>query len=667
MKKVIVVAIVLVAFSVLLGTASAQGTSSIVAEIRARIADLLKQVADLQSQLKKLEAQEPERWCHTFSVDMGVGVGGEEVAALYRALQQDTGTLPPDADRAAIVSGGIFTEATAAIVSEFQLKYADEVLRPLGLPSPTGYAGKGTRAKLNQLYGCGDRKPAPQSSNIKIFSPAGGDRWIFGSKEIIRWQYNSVFLAKLKAGSFNSISIDIKEVGGVHGGSITRMDAVFGERGEGSVDTSRLINFTSYDWNVGSVGAPSGGFSQTLEADEVYRIIPDKKYQLSVCGGTSETFYATCDKSPAFSIVKEIVKSPVPAAAPKILKLTPPSGPVGTQVTVVGSGFSGPSMIQFGNGIVFGSNAKDGTSLTFFVPLALVSKCFYDPKPCEMVSPATTPGTYPVVVTNERGTSNKVLFAVTEGSVQPIPSPSTINIFVPAGGEQWKEGQSYLIRWTVPAGMQNEQAKLMFTDAICYDVGQVNDEYRGCGAYTVGTVPVKQGYYNWAIPRGMKAKTYGVMSDVPMDDANAHTWKGILLMDFGGKRVTSKEFTIVGNDFTVPYISGVKSAYAPGEAIVITLRGVEYDGSPASPEGGFAVWASINNSDPSRRNIQGTYDANSKSWRVTLTAPHIPPSALGSYQLSVLLRCSNEDLCLAKYASPIGRSRSFNFNLSASY
>ncbi len=51
---------------------------------------------------------------------------------------------------------GVFDQATFDAVSSFQLKYADDVLAPWGIDSPTGYVYYTTQNKINEIY-CGNK------------------------------------------------------------------------------------------------------------------------------------------------------------------------------------------------------------------------------------------------------------------------------------------------------------------------------------------------------------------------------------------------------------------------------------------------------------------------------------------------------------------------------
>ena len=96
-----------------------------------------------------------------------------------------------------------------------------------------------------------------------------------------------------------------------------------------------------------------------------------------------------------------------------ILSLSPSTGPPGTAVTLVGSGFS-PTLntINFGNGTVSGVSSN-GTNLIFTVPTTLIPACANSIPPCPFALQPTSAGVYNVSVTNALGTSNVVMFMVT--------------------------------------------------------------------------------------------------------------------------------------------------------------------------------------------------------------------------------------------------------------
>jgi hypothetical protein len=91
-------------------------------------------------------------------------------------------------------------------------------------------------------------------------------------------------------------------------------------------------------------------------------------------------------------------------SAPSITSLTPSSGPVGTQVTIFGSGFTSDNGIEFGiDGALHAPSHQNGTVLYFTVPESI--------GPCSSVeatsrircmAPAmiVRPGTYEIVVVN---------------------------------------------------------------------------------------------------------------------------------------------------------------------------------------------------------------------------------------------------------------------------
>jgi hypothetical protein len=79
--------------------------------------------------------------------DLQYDDSGEQVKLLQSWLALDSEVYPE-----AIVSGW-FGPLTKAAVIRFQEKYFDDVLAPWGFSKGTGYVGKTTKAKLNELYG----------------------------------------------------------------------------------------------------------------------------------------------------------------------------------------------------------------------------------------------------------------------------------------------------------------------------------------------------------------------------------------------------------------------------------------------------------------------------------------------------------------------------------
>lgn len=168
-----------------------------VADLRAQLEALLRQVAALQQQLKV--AQGTQTFCHDFNENLRLGDRGSEVGYLQNYLQKE-GFQVSQLE----VSGNQYGESTAAAVTGFQQKYQNDVLSPVGLKYGTGFAGVGTRTKLNKLYGCAaaavtqstattssapksETTASPTVKSITITSPVGGWVWRVGEAHNITW------------------------------------------------------------------------------------------------------------------------------------------------------------------------------------------------------------------------------------------------------------------------------------------------------------------------------------------------------------------------------------------------------------------------------------------------------------------------------------------------
>lgn len=143
-------------------------------DIQAQIQALMQQIQALQQQLAQLQAQQGggTQWCHTFNTNLRIGDQNDtEVGALMQVLEKEKLYYIPRTE-IALPGPTTFTEEIASAVTGFQEKYRDEILTPLGLKYGTGFVGKSTRAKLNQLYGCETTKSVPAQECIQVVTLA---------------------------------------------------------------------------------------------------------------------------------------------------------------------------------------------------------------------------------------------------------------------------------------------------------------------------------------------------------------------------------------------------------------------------------------------------------------------------------------------------------------
>lgn len=127
-----------------------------VEEIRAQITELLSRIAQLQQQLAQIQRPTPS-WCYDFNSNIKWKDKGKNVAALHTALEKGGFTVSSD-ERA----DNYFYVTTLEAAMDFQRKYKSDISKHAGYEiDVTGFIGKGTRKKLNDLYGCGITQPIP--------------------------------------------------------------------------------------------------------------------------------------------------------------------------------------------------------------------------------------------------------------------------------------------------------------------------------------------------------------------------------------------------------------------------------------------------------------------------------------------------------------------------
>jgi hypothetical protein len=179
--------------------------------------------------------------------------------------------------------------------------------------------------------------------------------------------------------------------------------------------------------------------------------------------------------------------SQVNSYQPSITVLSPTSGPIGTSVTITGSGFAAT-----GNTISFGdwqspnvSSSNGGTSITFTVPN--VALCYSDngPTACQTyIAGSRVPATYNVQVSTSiviGKTSNVLPFYVTAPTSVSTSQPS-ITVLSPNGGEVWKAGNAYQVTW-----QSNNTPNLPTTLSVVINLILPN----GTTCY-IGSVPIDQ-------------------------------------------------------------------------------------------------------------------------------------------------------------------------------
>jgi len=154
--KKILIGIVTIAFA---ATIVSPASAATVDELQTQISALLAQITSLQAQLGTAQGGTAGTGACagiTFSRSLKLGMAGNDVKCLQAILNQSaatqvtvTGAGAPGAETT------YFGAKTQAAVIKFQVKYASEVLTPIGLTAGTGLVGARTIAKLNTMIGSG--------------------------------------------------------------------------------------------------------------------------------------------------------------------------------------------------------------------------------------------------------------------------------------------------------------------------------------------------------------------------------------------------------------------------------------------------------------------------------------------------------------------------------
>jgi hypothetical protein len=153
--------------------------------------------------------------------------------------------------------------------------------------------------------------------------------------------------------------------------------------------------------------------------------------------------------------------TPATTTAAAISSIDPSSGPVGTDVTLTGSGFTDSDVVRFGGAAVSSTTVSDdGTTLAFTVPESGGPYC-KPGMPCPLYLLLIRPGSYNVSVTDGTTTSNAVRFQVTSTTTPPAPAPAPVSVSGIDGPATLAAGATGT--WTVDAALASTTGNLHYS------------------------------------------------------------------------------------------------------------------------------------------------------------------------------------------------------------
>ncbi|MDO8469752.1 MAG: IPT/TIG domain-containing protein, partial [bacterium] len=227
------------------------------------------------------------------------------------------------------------------------------------------------------------------TSSITVTSPQAGETWRVGETYKILWNSNDPTM--LPMASRVSITLNSPYPACLD-----------------SVPACSIPIRSPY--TIAKDASDSGSYTWTIPVD-----LPDAYRGAAQITVARTSAPAALGRSGTFEISRIIQP---PTSTVWLDSLQPGTGPVGTTVTVTGSGFTPTGNdIHFAEGGIRGvSFSNNGTTLTFKVPSS-VSGCDFWTSSFSCTQPArlVAPGTYTIYVANANGTSNEAQFTVSSG------------------------------------------------------------------------------------------------------------------------------------------------------------------------------------------------------------------------------------------------------------
>lgn len=274
---------------------------------------------------------------------------------------------------------GYFGAITAANVAHFQ---QEQAVYPI-----TGGVGPLTRAAIARVCGSGYPYPTPTpTQQISITSVSGPNA-----------------LAAGQSGTWTVLT------NAAYGSSVT-MSVRWGDENTYpyALGASAASNYVGQQNTFSHTYNQAGTYTITFTASDSYGRTTSASASVAVSGGSSG-----CNAYPYWY--------PCPTTqAPTISSISPVQGPIGTQVTIYGSGFTQDNRVHFGGGgAIHVPSYSNGTMLYYTIPSS-VGPCNWvgdtSPVHCLVADAQVTLGQYQISVDNENGQSGSATFTVTGGS-----------------------------------------------------------------------------------------------------------------------------------------------------------------------------------------------------------------------------------------------------------
>jgi len=475
MKKHLLLVFFLV---VLLGFIPSSSSAISIEELQAQIKDLLAKINVLQEQLAQLQAR--PQWCHDFNTDLKMDMSGNEIAALHIALEKEGFSISSDEK-----NSQKFAESTASAVSGFQEKYRAEILTPLGLKYPTGFVGKATRAKLNQLYGCA-KTCVPEGGSLGPVYPGNTSQCCPGLEP-----YIEPGMIGTRGICKKPISNQPPVISAVSGPIVLKVNEVGTWIVKASDPENGPLTYTVRWGDAGALQEIKSTYIQTYAQTVTFT------HSYSQPGIYTPVFTVTDNQGFSARTSISVNVSAVPTAS--ITVLSPNGGEkweIGSTQTIKWSSVNAPSgswvALFLTNGPFIAQGLPTTGSYSWKIPTEYCSgdvcgfplksgndykieaRLYTGPSLCLGLCPSSTP--QPTLLSRDYSDAPFSIVAA------PTPIPS-ITVLSPNGGEKWEIGSTQTIKWSSVNAPSGSWVALFLT----------NGPFIAQGLPTTGS-------YSWKIP-----------------------------------------------------------------------------------------------------------------------------------------------------------------------